>query len=259
MPRRAESVGLVKSTRGTMAPSGGGALGPHSTWSKIFDSVKAMTDPWQEASDLVKRVEDCYRANKETLREASGQEWTEFFMQTFAHPTVLGASAQDVTVVCKASRKPWAFSPPLPSTARCSNWHPGEFLWDLCWFPTWTFHPGCYAEAIAGPLPLVLECEWGNSNDPRASMNEVYFDFAKLLFARAQFKVMVFGFHRGVVEGEAGSEVDGFKDMTEKMKQDIRQTGDSGTTYVFLGIQWRWRSGQEDDSRLRSAVFSLAG
>ncbi|MFA6107410.1 MAG: hypothetical protein WDA75_01445 [Candidatus Latescibacterota bacterium] len=61
----------------------------------------------------------------------------------------------------------------------------GEWLYDLCWLVSspWMKRPDW---SMVQQVHLVVECEWGQTVD------EVTYDFQKLLLARSRYKVMVY-------------------------------------------------------------------
>lgn len=58
--------------------------------------------------------------------------------------------------------------------------HDGEFMFDLCWLDYGT------EDTWLKRVPLVMECEWLGADD-------IDNDFLKLLMARADLRVMIFG------------------------------------------------------------------
>ena len=77
-----------------------------------------------------------------------------------------------------------------------SRWHgEGEWIYDLCWIKpsdeimtTYSPTKPDAKKKIYSPtkrLPLALECEWARSP-------EIEYDFEKLLWSRAQLRVMIF-------------------------------------------------------------------
>ena len=134
-----------------------------------------------DAGFLERELLQAYGANRSLLASAAGAAWTEFFMDFFSQPRFVADYGG--RSICKARSR--------DVKQEFSNVQAGqrsgcEFLWDLCWFPDWKFKPGTYKEQIRRPLPLVLESESGVASHAVSNANEVYFDFAKILFARAE-------------------------------------------------------------------------
>jgi hypothetical protein len=119
-----------------------------------------------------------------------------------------------------------------------------EFLWDLTissWpkygKPARYVYPDYFIEAArrAPRLLLVAESEWGAANGRTKNGMAVLEDFSKLLAARADVKVMVFGYFTNA--SRSGSKVSTFDDLTSHMVTLIRKTGDDAS-YALFGVAW---------------------
>ena len=70
-----------------------------------------------------------------------------------------------------------------------SKYHGGEWCYDLCWVERY--------DGLTKSLPIALECEWNRSP-------EIEDDFEKLLWSRAQLRVMIFdATYKSALAGEA--------------------------------------------------------
>lgn len=114
----------------------------------------------------------------------------------------------------------------------------GEFLWDLTlsdWprstTKTYEF-PGYFAAAArsGARLCLVAESEWGKETAPGATGLEVMEDFAKLLAARSELKVMIFGYQSKTKAS--------FEKLSDLMTKLSGVSGDPAT-YVLYGLDWK--------------------
>jgi len=184
---------------------------------------------------------DLFAANKTRLFTARDSEWTDFFFDVFSDPALLGPDAAHS--YCRARGDSHAFGGVARREGRA-----GEFLWDLCWFPDWPFTPGCYREQpLTRRLPLVLESEWGKATSMEENDSEVLYDFAKILHARAERKVMIFGFHEVAWHD--------FTALSNRMVEAIRATSDTESEYLFVGVQYHWEA---DADPLRTRVYLTA-
>lgn len=116
----------------------------------------------------------------------------------------------------------------------------GEFLWDLA-LSSWPAssasnykYPGYYERACQPSLArlhLAAESEWGKSKSPGATGLAVMEDFAKLLAARCDVKVMVFAYHRATGNGSF--------DELQNMMARLVAASDDPATYVLYGLDWK--------------------
>ena len=198
-----------------------------------------------DAGLLERELLQAYGANRSLLASAAGAAWTEFFMDFFSQPRFVADYGG--RSICKARSR--------DVKEEFSNVQAGqrsgcEFLWDLCCFPDWKFKPGTYSHPIGQPLPLVLESESGDASNATSNANEVYYDFAKILFARAETKVMIFGFHR--------KQESRFEEMVLKMQKDVIASQDLHSQYLFVGVMWGWRDDHPKDGDLRTLCWQAS-
>ena len=116
-----------------------------------------------------------------------------------------------------------------------------EHLWDLV-ISTWPkytsvrySYPAYFAAAEAPRLLLVAESEWGDQRSRRENGLAVLDDFVKVLAARAELKVMVFGYFADAGTTPEASST--FAELTGHMSRLIRLSGDNAD-YVLFGVAW---------------------
>lgn len=88
-----------------------------------------------------------------------------------------------------------------------------EFLYDAIWINTDSGNRIC-------SVPMVAECEWGN-------LEQVSYDFQKLLLARSKVRVMVYwtGANREIQEG-----------LFDRLLEQVKTfNGTMGDTYLLIG------------------------
>lgn len=83
----------------------------------------------------------------------------------------------------------------------------GEFLYDVTWLKT----TDGTADGRITHVPLVAEIEWGDQS-------EVWYDFQKLLVARAGVRVMIFDNHAGLLD---------------ELQRHVRQYANGGDRYLL--------------------------
>ena len=99
-----------------------------------------------------------------------------------------------------------------------SKYHGGEWCYDLCWVERY--------DGFTKSLPVALECEWNPSP-------EIEEDFEKLLWSRAQLRVMIFdATHKSAFEGEAKGWA---QDKVEELRKRVEFFSDTqaGDAYLF--------------------------
>ena len=100
----------------------------------------------------------------------------------------------------------------------CEGADDGEWLFDLIWE---------YGEGdprIFREMPLAMECEWSLKD------GEIWWDFSKLLVARAKYRVFIFNKNTRI---EVEKLIDDFRDAIHNFKST--QVGDR---YLLAGFCW---------------------
>jgi hypothetical protein len=189
-------------------------------------------------SDMKKRIEESFIKNKAYLRDSGNTAWTDFFLDIFSDQELL-PGAEDAVCHARHETTVKPFNGIKPREPKCIN----EFIWDLCWFPEWEFKPDTYylEKLEHSKLPLVLESEWSRKN-----AHEVFYDFTKLLYAKAEVKVMIFEFNDKHCS---------FESFSDQMAKSVKNLDDTAE-YLLVGVKFSWEGNEKDEDLLKFCTIT---
>ena len=151
---------------------------------------------------LVRKIVAEFRKLEQELLQQDGSQWPEGRRQW---------TKKVLTTLCKLGRC-------LGYTAWAKG-DPKEWLYDVSWY-------NCDTCGRLTSVPMVAECEWGN-------LEEIAYDFEKLLLARAAVRVMVYD------AWSAKNSDEPVEFINKKLREHVRTfNGARGDTYLLIALVW---------------------
>ena len=156
---------------------------------------------------LVREIVAVFRELEQELLQQDEGQWPEGRVQW---------TKKVLTILCKLGKRlgytAWATG--VPDEYRDGN----EWLYDVMWCNSDI--SDAYDRLIS--VPMVAECEWDN-------LEEIEYDFAKLLLARATVRVMVYSAWNARNSDEPAEVIN------KKLREHVRTfNGASGDTYLLI-------------------------